>query len=140
MQVIAADEPGPIRLELLASAHLSGQVVDAQGRGLAGVPVRARHYGLRNAALRLFAPPWADCTTRSTTDGRFELLGLPVGPHRVSATAADGSRAATGCTIVAGKAPELLRLRAVPFGSMLGTPRETRGRPLTGWATDWMGH
>ncbi|MCA9706596.1 MAG: carboxypeptidase regulatory-like domain-containing protein [Myxococcales bacterium] len=60
-----------VTLTMLASGEIHGIVRDEHGTGVAGASVRVR------------GPRWLEASTRD--DGRFELQGVEVGEHRVTA-------------------------------------------------------
>ena len=72
-------EVGPLNFRLEAGARLRGQVTDAQGRPLVGAGLRAAVQS-DPASPRLVAAG----SSRSGTDGSYELTGLPAGKLRLS--------------------------------------------------------
>lgn len=126
VRTVAPDEVVEIRME--PGRTISGRVVDADGRGVAGVRIDAQPEG---------GPFGDDSTeTNSAPDGRFLLEGLAEGEHRVEVRIEwDGPRVAR--TVAAGAAD--VELRLPPRRESRVTVVDERGAPIRGAGVlaDW---
>lgn len=146
----AVHDAGTIRLA--AGGRVTGRCVDEDGRPVAGVRLgvnlRAQEWPCpagRPTVLNLSgngfaAPPLAlvdpeDRLTlvRSDEDGRFEIAGLPPGPHQLEAQAASFlPRGAVAVTVLPGATQDVGSLVFRAAGHVAGRVLDERGRPVAG--------
>ncbi len=112
-------------LVILAAARVSGQVVDAGGRPVAGVSVTASEGdSLWNLVLGE--------GNRTGKDGRFELRGLRPGKQRLLARSPEHLPAEQEVELVEGQHREGILIRVEPGGFILGTVVDDLGQPIAG--------
>jgi hypothetical protein len=139
-------------IRLLRAAQLSGQVVDEQGKPLAGALITvAAQTGLGVQDLAVLPgslPPASDAanlpaealtrkgrlrSTASGEGGRFLLPDLPPGPVRVEVTAAARLPVRKGpLDVASGRSVDLGKLTLVAGVALAGRVLDEAGAPLTG--------
>ena len=116
-------EPGftlEIEITLQAGAIVAGIVHDESGQPVSGADVQTGDYGIME---------WVGTT--SSTDGRYELHGLPAGTKKLSASVPGGGRDAATLTLVAGERIEWNPVLAVGL-QILGRIVDTKGTAVGG--------
>jgi hypothetical protein len=126
-QVLRSGVSAPVVLKLAPAATLSGVVVDAADRPVAGVRIVASPPVSRQGDLR-----WA--TARSRTDGGFRLTGLrPAGAYELTVTRQGFARTkATARTAPAGQPSKLIRIVLSDGKTAFGRVVDEGGRPIAG--------
>ena len=129
---IADKSVSGLRWEIASGRTIRGVVVDAGGKGVEGLDVRAE------AKVDPSKPRVQQTRSASgytDAEGRFDLAGLLAGAYEVTLSAYDPSRATpekpTAVSLSAERDVEDVRITLPATGELKGTVRDPQGRPVT---------
>ncbi len=124
-------EGGPVRIELDATAVVSGRVLGPEGEPVRGARVSISLAGLRGSVFGGLDLP----RTRSGADGRYTLRGVPPGTHRILAYVSgrlSGASAPLDLEPGARRSGVEIRMRRLPLGHHRSdAPRDFGGVGMT---------
>lgn len=128
---VVAPTERPLLVELLATATVSGRVVDGAGAGVAGATVQAMPDAAGSPGRRRFDGRVA--VARTDDDGRFEIGEVAPGAVRLVATG-NGYRSgeANGLEVSPGERRDGIRIEIERGGSLAGRVLAPDGQPVPG--------